>query len=91
MCCAKTGYKDIVFYGSKHGFKNIPRACLSLTTREHVGMRFEPQWSLPEPISVKEERGRKQGTKTGNDDREPRRGTKTGNQERETKTGNQER
>ena len=45
-------------------FVNVPRACPSLTTRAHVGVRFDLRWIRPEIIAGKKDRERKQGTKT---------------------------
>ena len=82
MCAlslTKAGNEDIVLCCGYRAFTNIRWTCSSLTTREQVGLRFDPRWSRPTTIAGNEERDRRKGTKTGNEGKEPRQGIKKGN------------
>ena len=83
MWLAKTGREHILFCGGHRAFANAPCACPSLTTGEHVGLRFDPRWSRPETIAGKEDKEKRKETKKGNEKGEPRHGAKIGNEKRE--------
>ena len=85
----KTGNEAIAFCGGYRAFTNIPRTCPSVTTRVHVGLRFDPRWSRPTTSARNEDRERMQRTKIGNADMEPRQGMKMGNQDQERRTINE--
>ena len=71
MSLANTGNEDIMFCGSYRAVANVPRTCLSLTNRAHVGLRFDPHWILPAMIAGNKDKERRQAMKTMNEVREP--------------------